>query len=415
MLRVGLTGGTGSGKSTVARRLASLGAVVVDADLLARQVVAPGGAGLAAVVAEFGADVRADDGSLDRAALARVAFASDQRRRALEAITHPLIAARTAELVAAASDDAIVVHDVPLLVEKAMGAAYHLVVVVDAPVQVRVDRLAGRGMAPDDARARIRAQATDEQRRAAADVWLDNGGSDADLAAAVDALWHERLVSFERNVRAGVRVQRPSVLTLVPPDPTWPAQAARLAARAARAAGERGRGVEHIGSTSVPGLLAKDVIDLQLGVDTLADADAVSAALTQAGFPVVAGNVTDDVHAEVEPDPLRWGKRFHGGADPGRVVHLHVREVGGPGWRTALLLRDWWRAVPAELAAYEAEKRRLAALGLSATDYAAAKEPWFAQALPRALAWATHPLPPPDRRSSPQPGTDRVNRTSNPG
>ena len=415
MLRVGLTGGTGSGKSTVARRLAALGAVVVDADLLAREVVAPGSAGLAAVVAAFGAGVQAQDGSLDRPALARLIFGTDERRRTLEAITHPLIAARSTGLIDAAPADAVVVHDVPLLVEKAMGAAYHLVVVVDAPVELRVGRLAQRGMAADDARARIRAQATDEQRRAAADVWLDNGGSDVELAAAVDDLWHQRLVPFERNVRTGVRVQRACALALVPSDPTWPAQAARLAARIARAAGERGRGVEHIGSTSVPGLLAKDVIDLQLGVDTLADADAVRSALVQAGFPDAAGNVVDNVHAEVDPDPRRWRKRFHGGADPGRAVHLHVREIGGPGWRTALLLRDWWRADPAERAIYGAEKRRLAALGLSATAYAAAKEPWFAQALPRALAWATHSLPPPDRLSSLQPGTERVDRTPEPG
>lgn len=415
MLRVGLTGGTGSGKSTVARRLAALGAVVVDADLLAREVVAPGSAGLAAVVAAFGAGVQAQDGSLDRPALARLVFGADEQRRALEAITHPLIAARTTELIDAAPADAVVVHDVPLLVEKAMGAAYHLVVMVDAPVEVRVGRLAQRGMAADDARARIRAQATDEQRRAAADVWLDNGGSDVELMAAVHDLWHQRLVPFERNVRTGVRVQRASALALVPSDPTWPAQAARLAARIARAAGERGRGVEHIGSTSVPGLVAKEVIDLQLGVDTLADADAVRSALVQAGFPHVAGNVIDNVHAEVDPDPRRWRKRFHGGADPARVVHLHVREVDGPGWRTALLLRDWWRADPAERAVYGAEKRRLAALGLSATAYAAAKEPWFAQALPRALAWATHPLPPPDRRSCLRPGTERVDRTPEPG
>ena len=388
MLRVGLTGGTGSGKSTVAGRLAALGAVVIDADLLAREVVAPGGAGLAAIVAEFGAGVRAEDGSLDRAALARVAFASDERRRALEAITHPLIAARTAELFAAAPADAVVVHDVPLLVEKAMGAAYHLVVVVDAPVEVRVARLAGREMTADDARARIRAQATDGQRRAAADVWLDNAGSDADLAASVDDLWHQRMVPFERNVRDGVRVQRASALALVPPDPTWPVQAARLAARIGRAAGQRGRGVEHIGSTSVPGLLAKDVIDLQLGVDTLADADAVRSALVQAGFPHVAGNVIDNVHAATDPHPIHWGKRFHGGADPGRVVHLHVREVDGPGWRTALLLRDWWRDDAAERSAYEGEKLRLAALGLESGAYAEAKEPWFGAAVPRALAWA---------------------------
>jgi len=388
VLCVGLTGGTGAGKSTVAGRLAERGAVVVDADLLAREVVAPGTPGLAAVVAEFGADVRGGDGSLDRAALARLAFASPERRRALEAVTHPLIAARTAKLFAAAPADAVIVHDVPLLVEKDMGAAYHLVVVVDAPVQARVSRLQARGMAPDDARARISAQASTEQRRAAADVWLDNTGSAIDLGSAADTLWAQRLVPFEHHVRTRTRVKRPDQLVLVPYDVTWPAQAARLALRVARAAGDRGRGVEHIGSTSVPGLAAKDVIDLQLGVDSLTDADAVADQLGQAGFPVVAGNTTDSVHPAVDPEVRHWAKRFHGSADPGRVVNLHVREVDGPGWRTALLLRDWWRAQPAERAVYENEKRRLAGLGLGTTEYAAAKEPWFADALPRAMAWA---------------------------
>ena len=388
MLRVGLTGGTGAGKSTVARRLDELGAVVVDADVLAREVLAPGTQGLAEVVAAFGADVQRGDGSLDRAALARVAFASDHSRRELEAITHPRIAARTRELFAAAAPDAVVVHDVPLLVEKAMGAAYHLVVVVDAPVEVRVARLAQRGMAPDDARARIQAQATDEQRRAAADVWLDNLTGEADLHAAVDALWTQRLVPFERNVRTSVRVKRPEGLVLAPHDGRWQAQAERLAARVALAVGPAGRGVEHIGSTSVPGIVAKDVIDLQLGVDTLDDADAVAAALAGAGYLLVPDAGHDSVHPAIDPHPGHWAKRFHGGADPGRVVHLHVREVGGPGWRTALLLRDWWRADAAERSAYEGEKLRLAALGLGATEFAVAKEPWFAGAVPRALAWA---------------------------
>ena len=146
MLRTGLTGGTGSGKSTVAHRLGERGAFVVDADVLAREVVAPGSEGLAAVVQEFGPEVLAPDGALDRTALAAVVFGDDGRRRALEAITHPLIAHRTGELVAAAPDDAVLVHDVPLLVEKRMGAGYHLVVVVDAPVEDRVRRLVGRGM-----------------------------------------------------------------------------------------------------------------------------------------------------------------------------------------------------------------------------------------------------------------------------
>jgi dephospho-CoA kinase len=191
---VGLTGGIGAGKSTVARRLAEHGATIVDADALAREVLAPGTEGLAAVTARFGADVLRPDGSLDRAALARVAFADDDSRRALEAITHPRIADRTAELFAAAAQDAVVVHDVPLLVEKGMAARYQLVVVVDAPVEVRVGRLVRRGMSEADARARIAAQASEAERRAVADVWLDTDRPLAQVEAEVDALWINRLV-----------------------------------------------------------------------------------------------------------------------------------------------------------------------------------------------------------------------------
>lgn len=193
MLRVGLTGGAGAGKSTVAARLRELGAVVIDADALARGVLEPGSDGLRQVVAAFGEQVLRPDGSLDRAALAAVVFADPERRRELEAITHPRIAARTSERLAAAPADAVVVHDVPLLVEKALAPAYDLVVVVDAPVERRVERLVGRGLAEADARARIAAQATRAEREAVADVWLDNDGSVADLVAAVDVLWRERL------------------------------------------------------------------------------------------------------------------------------------------------------------------------------------------------------------------------------
>jgi dephospho-CoA kinase len=188
-----LTGGAGAGKSTVAARLRELGAVVIDADALAREVLEPGSDGLRQVVAAFGEQVLRPDGSLDRAALAAVVFADPERRRELEAITHPRIAARTSERLAAAPADAVVVHDVPLLVEKALAPAYDLVVVVDAPVERRVERLVGRGLAEADARARIAAQATRAEREAVADVWLDNDGSVADLVAAVDVLWRERL------------------------------------------------------------------------------------------------------------------------------------------------------------------------------------------------------------------------------
>jgi dephospho-CoA kinase len=194
VLRVGLTGGAGAGKSTVAARLAQLGALVIDADALAREVLAPGSDGLREVVSSFGDGVLRPDGSLDRAALAAVVFADPEQRRLLEAITHPRIAARTARLVAAAPADAVVVHDVPLLVEKALAAAYDLVVVVDAPVEQRVERLIGRGMTEADARARMATQASRRERQAVADVWLDNDGSTDDLVAAVDTLWRERLV-----------------------------------------------------------------------------------------------------------------------------------------------------------------------------------------------------------------------------
>jgi dephospho-CoA kinase len=191
---VGLTGGIGAGKSAVARRLAELGAVVIDADRLAREAVAPGSAGLAEVVDLFGPEVLAADGSLDRAAVAVRVFGDDAARRALEEIIHPRVRARTAELVVAAAPDAVVVNDIPLLVEAGLAGAYEVVIVVLADEETRVARLvADRGMTPDEAHARIRAQASDEQRRAVADVVIVNDGTLDDLREQIDAVWRERL------------------------------------------------------------------------------------------------------------------------------------------------------------------------------------------------------------------------------
>ena len=192
MLRIGLTGGIGSGKSTVAALLAERGALVVDADRIAREVVEPGTPGLAAIVEAFGDQVLAADGSLDRAALAAVVFADPQARQRLDGIVHPLVRARAAELAAAAPPGAVVVHDVPLLVETGLTALYDIVVVVDAPVETQVARLvAARGMTEDAARARIAAQATREDRLAPADVVIDNSGTLDELEAQVRELWEE--------------------------------------------------------------------------------------------------------------------------------------------------------------------------------------------------------------------------------
>ncbi|MCW2699658.1 MAG: dephospho-CoA kinase [Blastococcus sp.] len=195
MLRIGLTGGIGSGKSTVSRMLAARGAVIVDADLIAREVVAPGTPGLAAVVEAFGPQVRAADGSLDRPALATVVFSDPEARRRLDGIVHPLVRHRTAELVAQAPADAVVVNDVPLLVETDQASSYDLVLVVEADQETRVTRLVQRGLHEEDARARIAAQATDEQRRAVADVVLDNSGTPEELAEQVDRFWAEQVGS----------------------------------------------------------------------------------------------------------------------------------------------------------------------------------------------------------------------------
>lgn len=190
MIKVGLTGGIGAGKSEVARLLAQRGAVVVDADALAREAVAPGRPELAAVVAEFGDGVLAADGTLDRAALARVVFGDPERLAALEAIVHPYVARRSAELIAEAPPDAVVVYDVPLLFEKQLQGVFDLVVVVEAPEDERVRRLvAARGMAESDARARIVAQATAAERLAIADVVVENHGPHEHLRHQVDALW----------------------------------------------------------------------------------------------------------------------------------------------------------------------------------------------------------------------------------
>lgn len=193
MLRVGLTGGIGSGKSAVAERLGRHGALVVDADRIAREVVEPGTSGLEEIAAEFGPGILTEDGSLDRPRLGEIVFSDSAKLAKLNAIVHPRVAKRTEELMARASADAVVVYDVPLLVENDLGALYDVVVVVDVPEDQQVARVAeNRGMAEDHIRARISAQATRDQRHAAADIVIDNSGTPEDLDTKAAELW-ERL------------------------------------------------------------------------------------------------------------------------------------------------------------------------------------------------------------------------------
>jgi dephospho-CoA kinase len=190
--RVGLTGGVASGKSTVSAMLRDLGAVVVDADQLAREVVAPGTEGLAEIVAAFGEQVLTPDGALDRPAMGAVVFGDADQRRRLEAIVHPRVRTRGAELEAAAGPDAVVVHDIPLLAETGQGAEFDAVVVVDVPVQLQLERMVTlRGMSREEAQARVAAQATREERLAVATHVIENTGTLEDLRDEVTEVFED--------------------------------------------------------------------------------------------------------------------------------------------------------------------------------------------------------------------------------
>ena len=373
MLRIGLTGGIGAGKSTVSATFADCGAVIVDGDVISREVVQPGTEGLAALVDHFGRDILAPDGALNRPALAAKAFVDEHQRARLNAIVHPLVARRRAELVAAMAEDEVVVEDIPLLVESGMAPLFPLVVVVHASAEVRLRRLTGRrGMAEADARARIAAQATEDQRRRVADVWLDNSGTEGQIVEAARELWSRRIRPFAHNLANGRTADDPR--RPVPPDPSWPEQAERIRARLATTCGHRARRIDHVGSTAVLGLDARDIIDMQITVAGLSDADDLAADLLRAGYPRL-----DQITADITLDGgnVQWHKRFHGSSDPGRPTHVHIRVDGSPNQRFALLFVDWLNANPGVRADYLTLKRG-----------GADPQSWLREAYGRAWAWA---------------------------
>ena len=295
VIRLGLTGGIGAGKSTVAKTFVERGAYIIDADKVAREVVEPGSEGLAALVEAFGPDILAADGSLDRPALAAKAFVDDESRLTLNGITHPLIGARTQAMLDDAPADAIVVQDIPLLVENHTAPFFHLVVIVFAEADVRLHRLTTmRGVAEADARARIAAQATDEQRRAVADVWLDNSGAPEELAASAARVWDERLVPLELNVRERRVAESVPGLVAAEPNPNGPS--ARLVNRLWALAGELATAVDIVDPATV---------ELRVTARDAGAAEGLADRLADGGF------------APAGPDQ-------YGSCDPGRPAAVRV-------------------------------------------------------------------------------------------
>lgn len=401
MLRIGLTGGIGAGKSAVSATFSQLGGIIVDGDVLAREVVEPGTEGLALLVDAFGRDILLPGGALDRPALAAKAFRDEGARAKLNGIVHPLVAKRRAEIIATVAEDAVVVEDIPLLVESRMAPLFPLVVIVHADVELRVRRLVEqRGMSEADARARIAAQATDEQRRAVADIWLDNSGSLDALVERARDVWYKRILPFAHNLTQRQRAR--AAARLVPADPSWPDQARRIVARLKTACGHRALRVDHIGSTALPhypDFLAKDVIDIQITVESLAVADELAKPLLSVGYPCLE-HVTQDVaktdgrstvdRYDHSADPDLWHKRFHASADPGRPTNVHIRVHGWPNQQFALLFVDWLKANSALRAEYLEVKRAAerSGGGSDIAQYASAKEPWFLDSYRRAWEWA---------------------------
>ncbi|TYC98704.1 dephospho-CoA kinase [Arthrobacter echini] len=313
MLRIGLTGGIAAGKSVVARHFRDLGAVLVDADVLARAALEPGSEGLHEVVAAFGASVLGADGGLDRAMLGRLVFADDRAREQLNGIVHPRVRSAAAQLIAAAPQDAIVVEDIPLLVETGQAPRFHLVVVVDAPDEERVARMVEqRSMGRSDALQRIAAQASREERLREADAVLVNDAALDDLLAATRALWHGRVVPFRDNLAA----PRPAVL---PPSTTeglagTSALGRRIVAKLEASLPE---------GTALPAVLDEAVrtasddvaaTSIRLPLRRASKSAQVSLALAAAGFPRAA----DRDHPGAGPEAV------HRSADPALDVAILV-------------------------------------------------------------------------------------------
>lgn len=315
-LTVAVTGGIGAGKSTLSALFGAEGGLVISSDVLAREVVAPGTPGLAALVDSFGAGILHPDGSLDRAGLASIVFADAEKRRRLEEMTHPLVRDRYIALVAQAPAGVVVVNDIPLLRSVTDAARYQLVIGIGADTETRITRLVARGVGESDARARVAAQIPDSQRRQYCDVWLSNDGNPGPLTLAAERLW-QRIRQFNRNLLAGdVAGLDPLAATTEVSPETTKSLSALAAARLSAVLGpeHRLRPLTSVTST---------VIAFETVVDSAAIADALAEPLTAAGFPRAFAGTAGAVTA------ADWGGRVHANADPGRQITLYVTVRGG--------------------------------------------------------------------------------------
>ncbi len=321
MITVAVTGGIGSGKSTVSGAFGDLGAVVIDSDRLARDAVAPGTSGVAAIAAAFGRGLLTTDGALDRPALARLIFSDPGARATVEGIVHPLVRAEFDRLREQAPAEAVVVNDIPLLVTMAAAASYHLVVGVRADPELRIRRLIARGLTEDDARARMAAQLTDAARAPLCDVVQVNDGELTELVAAAKKLWADRLVPFESNTRLG----HPAVghVAASPPEVNHDAAVRRLAARVSAAAGNvEVRPVDRTDRAAAPAASpARARVDLGLVLHDPAAYGPLVTPLTAAGFPRVDSSPTGLVD---DADRSRGVLAVHANADPGQTLNLYV-------------------------------------------------------------------------------------------
>lgn len=312
MLTIGLTGGIGAGKSAVATELVACGAVLVDADIVSREVVEPGTPGLAAVVEAFGPSVLDENGALNRPALGKIVFGDEAARVRLGEIMHPVVRERSWELTYAAGPDAIVVQDVPLLTENKLAPTFHLSIVVEAPEEIRLRRLVEvRGMAADDARARIRAQTSDAQRRAVTDIVVPNDTDLADLKQRIADLWSGRLRPYADNITKGRAADQPT--EAVAYNPAWAHDYSLAEARLREQFADVVVDVRHVGPTSESGHSAPDVVHVDLTVNANRPISTLREQLNAAGW--ISRDADADSITEWQMDS----------ADPGRPASLHVR------------------------------------------------------------------------------------------